>query len=143
MRISLLPRAIFPALTQISPDYLRRQGIRLLMLDFDNTIVPYTTDTPSPEMERWLRNLAQSEIQVCVVSNSKKGRVQAFCSRYGLACITHARNVLRSPSWNDGIVSAVMKIVSSAKSSSLAGGTISTIASGSKSSNVRSVCTNR
>ena len=46
MRISLLPRAIFPALTQISPDYLRRQGIRLLMLDFDNTIVPYTTDTP-------------------------------------------------------------------------------------------------
>ena len=47
MRISLLPRAIFPALTQISPDYLRRQGIRLLMLDFDNTIVPYTTDTPS------------------------------------------------------------------------------------------------
>ena len=55
MRISLLPRAIFPALTQISPDYLRRQGIRLLMLDFDNTIVPYTTDTPSPEMERWLR----------------------------------------------------------------------------------------
>ena len=91
MRISLLPRAIFPALTQISPDYLRRQGIRLLMLDFDNTIVPYTTDTPSPEMERWLRNLAQSEIQVCVVSNSKKGRVQAFCSRYGLACITHAR----------------------------------------------------
>ena len=91
MRISLLPRAIFPALTQISPDYLRRQGIRLLMLDFDNPIVPYTTDTPSPEMERWLRNLAQSEIQVCVVSNSKKGRVQAFCSRYGLACITHAR----------------------------------------------------
>ena len=36
MRISLLPRAIFPALTQISPDYLRRQGIRLLMLDFDH-----------------------------------------------------------------------------------------------------------
>ncbi|MFR8332578.1 MAG: hypothetical protein ACLU9S_09630 [Oscillospiraceae bacterium] len=53
MRISLLPKAIFPALTQISPEYLHRQGIRLLMLDFDNTIVPYTTDTPSPEMEQW------------------------------------------------------------------------------------------
>ncbi len=91
MRISLLPRAIFSTLPQISPDYLRRQGIRLLMLDFDNTIVPYTTDTPSPEMERWLRNLTQSEIQVCVVSNSRKNRVPAFCSRYDLACITHAR----------------------------------------------------
>lgn len=58
MRISLLPKAIFPALTQISPEYLHRQGIRLLMLDFDNTIVPYTTDTPSPEMEQWLHDLA-------------------------------------------------------------------------------------
>ena len=91
MRISLLPKAIFPALTQISPEYLHRQGIRLLMLDFDNTIVPYTTDTPSPEMEQWLHDLAQSGIQICVVSNSKKDRVKTFCSRYGLACISHAR----------------------------------------------------
>lgn len=52
MRISLLPKAIFPALTEISPDYLRGKGIRLLMLDFDNTIVPYTTDVPTPEMEQ-------------------------------------------------------------------------------------------
>ena len=54
MRISLLPRAIFPALTQISPDYLRRQGIRLLMLDFDNTLLPYTVNTPTSEVLRWL-----------------------------------------------------------------------------------------
>lgn len=90
MRISLLPKAIFPTLTQISPDYLHRQGIRLLMLDFDNTIVPYTTDTPSPEMEQWLHDLAQSGIEICVVSNSKKDRVKTFCRRYGLACISHA-----------------------------------------------------
>ena len=95
MRISLLPRAIFPALTQISPDYLHRQGIRLLMLDFDNTIVPYTTDTPSPEMEQWLHDLAQSGIEICVVSNSKKDRVKTFCRRYGLACISHARKPFR------------------------------------------------
>lgn len=91
MRISLLPKAIFPALTQISPEYLHRQGIRLLMLDFDNTIVPYTTDTPSPEMEQWLHDLAQSGIQICVVSNSKKDRGEDIRSRYGLACISHAR----------------------------------------------------
>ena len=91
MPFSLIPKLILPSLTDLTPELLAARGVRFLMLDFDNTIVPYTTDTPSPEMERWLRNLAQSEIQVCVVSNSKKGRVQAFCSRYGLACITHAR----------------------------------------------------
>ena len=91
MRISLLPKAIFPALTEISPDYLRGKGIRRLMLDFDNTIVPYTTDVPTPEMERWLRDLNRSDIQVCVVSNSKKRRVMDFCEKYDLRCVTHAR----------------------------------------------------
>ena len=91
MRISLLPRAIFPALTQISPDYLRRQGIRLLMLDFDNTIVPYTTSEPTPEMAAWLGAMQASGIGLCVVSNSRKPRVVTFCEKYGLDCITHAK----------------------------------------------------
>ena len=91
MRISVLPRAIFPALTQISPDYLRRQGIRLLMLDFDNTIVPYTTSEPTPEMAAWLGAMQASGIGLCVVSNSRKPRVVTFCEKYGLDCITHAK----------------------------------------------------
>ena len=91
MRISLLPRAIFPALTQISPDYLRRQGIRLLMLDFDNTIVPYTTSEPTAQMAAWIRTMQASEIRLCIVSNSKKPRVVEFCKTYGLDCITHAK----------------------------------------------------
>lgn len=91
MSISLLPKAIFSTLTEIPLDYLRQQNVRLVMLDFDNTIVPYTTDTPSPEMERWLRSLLASGLQVCVVSNSRKSRVVEFCRRYSLDCITRAR----------------------------------------------------
>lgn len=91
MSISLLPHAIFPALTDISLEYLRQQDVRLVMLDFDNTIVPYTTDIPTPEMARWLYALRASGLQVCVVSNSKKPRVVEFCRQYGLDCVTHAR----------------------------------------------------
>lgn len=90
MRISLLPKAIFSALTDVTVSYLQEQGIRLLMLDFDNTIVPYTTSVPTPEMESWLKEMAASEIRVCVVSNSKKDRVKTFCQAYGIPVITHA-----------------------------------------------------
>ena len=90
MRISLLPKAIFPALTDLSVAYLQNNGIRLLMMDFDNTIVPYTTSVPTPEMEKWLKELAASEIRLCVVSNSKKDRVKIFCQDYGIPVITHA-----------------------------------------------------
>ena len=79
MSISFLPRLIADELTDLTPELLQRQGIRLLMMDFDNTIVPYTTDVPTEKMEAWLRMMVQSDIRLCVVSNSKKDRVRVFC----------------------------------------------------------------
>ena len=92
MPFSLLPKWMTKALTDVTPELLRSQNIRLLMLDFDNTIVPYTTDVPTRAMEHWLKNMnAQEDIQVCIVSNSHNDRVPAFCEKYGLDCITHAK----------------------------------------------------
>lgn len=91
MRFSLLPKYITNALTDLTPTFLSEQGIRLLMLDFDNTIVPYTTNVPTECMQTWLRSMAASGIALCVVSNSKRDRVRKFCAAYGIDCITHAK----------------------------------------------------
>ncbi len=90
MPFSLLPKVITPSLTDVTPAFLHSQGIRLLMLDFDNTIVPYTTSQPTPAMAQWLEAMTKSEISLCVVSNSKKDRVKIFCRQYGIDCMTHA-----------------------------------------------------
>ena len=90
MSLSFLPTIITEALTDITPELLRSRDIRLLMLDFDNTIVPYTRNEPTEAMENWLTDMAASDIQICVVSNSKRDRVKIFCDRYGVPCITHA-----------------------------------------------------
>ena len=95
MSFSLLPTFITPKLTDLTPQQLRSWEIQLLMMDFDNTIVPYTTSTPTEEMDRWLREMAASDIQLCVVSNSKKDRVKVFCGQYGIDCITHTRKPFR------------------------------------------------
>ena len=91
MPFSLLPGVMLDTLPEVTVELLKDRKIRLLMLDFDNTIVPYTTSVPTPEMERWLKSMTASEIQICVVSNSKKDRVKEFCGRYGIPCITHAK----------------------------------------------------
>ena len=91
MPFSLLPKHIAPSLTALPQALFQQLGIRLVMLDFDNTIVPYTTSVPTGQMVSWLREMQSSGIQVCVVSNSRKPRVRAFCKTYGLACITHAK----------------------------------------------------
>jgi HAD superfamily phosphatase (TIGR01668 family) len=91
MPFPLLPRIIVTALPDITPKLLEDHDIDLLMLDFDNTIVPYTTNIPSESMEKWLKEMVSSNIQLCVVSNSKNDRVKLFCKQYGIACITRAK----------------------------------------------------
>lgn len=92
MPLSPLPGIILKDLTQVTPELLRSRNIRLLMLDFDNTIVPYTTTVPTPQMESWLRDMnALADIQICIVSNSHNDRVPKFCRERGLDVITHAQ----------------------------------------------------
>ena len=91
MRLSLLPTMIIDQVTQMTPGFLAENDIRLLMLDFDNTIVPYTTNEPTEQMKDWLAGITESDIKVCVVSNSHNDRVKIFCEKFGLDCITHAK----------------------------------------------------
>ena len=91
MPFPLLPKLITGELTDLTPEILKANHVRLLMLDFDNTIVPYTTDLPTEKMSAWLQDMNASDIQLCVVSNSKRDRVKVFCGKYGIDCIIHAK----------------------------------------------------
>ena len=91
MSLSFLPKLITEKLTDLTLQLLLDRDIQLLMLDFDNTVIPYTTNTPSAEVEAWFSQMLASSVKLCVVSNSKKNRVKIFCETYGIPYITHAR----------------------------------------------------
>ena len=134
MPFSPLPRLITDALTDITPELLRSRDIRLLMLDFDTTIVPYTTSTPTPLMEQWLREMTQSDIQLCVVSNSRNDRVKIFCKKYGIPCITHAKKP-----FTKGIKECLCKFGTEPKCAALVGDQIFTDTLGANSAGVTSI----
>ena len=91
MSFSFLPKAMTCALTDLKLRWLLDNHIRLLMLDFDNTILPYTRNEPEEAVLSWLQEMREGGMELCVVSNSKRPRVVAFCDRHGLVCVTHAR----------------------------------------------------
>ena len=131
MSFSLLPKLITDELTDLSPELLREHGIRLLMMDFDNTIVPYTTDIPTPRMAAWLRAMAESDIQLCVVSNSRRDRVRIFCGKYGIPVITHAKKP-----GTRGIMECLVSFKIPAKEAALVGDQIFTDTMGANSAGV-------
>ena len=134
MPFSFLPRLMTEKTTDVTPELLRQRKIRLLMLDFDNTIVPYTTNVPTEKMENWIRAMLRSEIQLCVVSNSKRDRVKIFCEAYGLDCITHAKKP-----FSKGIRQCLSKYGIPAAESALAGDQIYTDTLGANGCGVQSI----
>jgi hypothetical protein len=91
LAFSLLADVEVSAITELSPQWFQEHGIRLMLLDFDNTIVPYTTAEPSEEFVSWLRETRQAGVQVMVVSNSRKSRrVPDFCEKRDIPYIKRA-----------------------------------------------------
>ena len=135
MPFSLLPTLMTDKLTDITPELLRSRKIRLLMLDFDNTIVPYTTTIPTEEMENWLKIMNElPDIQLCIVSNSHNDRVPKFCRERNMAVITHAKKP-----FTKGIRECLERFGISAEEAALVGDQIYTDTLGANGAGVTSI----
>lgn len=135
MPFSFLPKLMTDKLTDITPQLLRARGIKLLMLDFDNTIVPYTTTVPTAEMEAWLKDMNSLEdIQLCIVSNSHNDRVPKFCRERNMAVITHAKKPFPK-----GIHECLAKYGIPASQAALVGDQIFTDTLGANNAGVKSI----
>ena len=135
MPFSLLPKVQTPKLTDITAEQLRSWGVTLLMLDFDNTIVPYTTTVPTAEMEAWLREMnSLPDIRLCIVSNSHNDRVPKFCAERGMEVITHAKKPFPK-----GINECLVKFGSAPEEAALVGDQIFTDTLGANGAGVKSI----
>lgn len=134
MSVSFLPKLMAPSITTLTPELLAGRGIRLLMLDFDNTIVTYYSDIPTQRMEDWLRAMPASGVQLCIVSNSKSDRVQRFCRERNLDCIIRAKKPR-----GKGIRECLAKYDIPASQAALAGDQIFTDVLGANAQGVTSI----
>jgi HAD superfamily phosphatase (TIGR01668 family) len=78
--------------------------------------------------------MLKTDITVCVVSNSRKPRVQVFCKKYGMPCITHARKP-----FSKGIKECLAKFQIPASQAALVGDQIFTDTLGANSAGVQSI----
>ena len=88
---SLIPKIILPSVQSLTPQFLWERGLSVLLLDFDNTLLPYTCDEPTDELLDWIKRMKDAGVSLCVLSNTKRGRAPEFCKLHGIDCITHAR----------------------------------------------------
>lgn len=77
-------------------DKLMELGVRGIILDLDNTLVPHN-DPEVPEKVRDLMERIEGlGLPIMVVSNNQKKRVEDFCTQLGIPCLPMAKKPMRS-----------------------------------------------
>lgn len=80
----LTPDFVFNNIFEITPQFLRDLGIKALILDIDNTLVPYEIPEPTDELCAWFSALRENSISAALVSNNNHERVELFNRSLGL-----------------------------------------------------------
>lgn len=70
--------------------YLKEHGIRVLLCDIDNTLVPHDVAKPDEKVTTFLRTLQKEGITIIFVSNNVEERVSIFAQGLGIACYPFA-----------------------------------------------------
>ncbi len=95
----------------ISPDYyvvdvhaidldaLRLRGVRGLLLDLDNTILPRDTNEVPDELRAWAATLAGLGFRICLVSNNWHERVKIVAGDLGFDLVAKAVKPLPFAFW--------------------------------------------
>ena len=87
----MIPDFLFDSYRDITPDFLQKQGITLLLTDLDYTLAPKAVRRPDGALKVWIAELKAAGITVMIVSNNRSGaRVTEFCHDLGIDYQGHA-----------------------------------------------------
>ena len=75
----LYPNLYLDSAYDIDIEFLKNKGIKGLILDIDNTLVPMFQKESDERTAKWLKRLNDLQIKTCIVSNAKLKRVEKFC----------------------------------------------------------------
>ena len=90
----LTPQYLFRDVTHIAPEFLRRRGIRALVLDVDNTLTLHDDPAVPGEVRDWLGRMQKEGILLMIASNNGRQRVEPFASALGLDYVAKAHKPL-------------------------------------------------
>lgn len=75
---------------ELSPDIFLQRGVKLVMLDVDNTISPYDEDNAPPRLIEWAEKMKSAGLELFILSNNRGHRPAVFAEALGIEFIGSA-----------------------------------------------------
>ena len=90
MRELLIPDQRLNNIFEIDPEYLRSIGIKGIITDMDNTLVPWSDRTVYPKLSAWFADLKERDFALFIVSNNSKDRGSQLARELDIPAIWYA-----------------------------------------------------
>ncbi len=72
-------------------DLLYNNGIRVIFLDLDNTLISYKETLPYEALKEWKKTLEAKGFTLMIISNSRKDRVSSFAQAFDINYVKFAK----------------------------------------------------
>jgi len=89
------PDYIFDSIKNITPQFLKKENIKCLIVDIDNTLVAYDAPKPDQTALNWIKGMLDEGIKISLTSNNDKERVEAFNEETKLFATYKSRKPLK------------------------------------------------
>lgn len=89
-----LPSEYVNRFSEITVEMLKEKGKRAVMIDLDNTLVAFDNPDANEEVLKWIKTLEENEIEVLILSNGNRNRVETFAIPHNLKFIHGAKKPL-------------------------------------------------
>ena len=99
--MSLIPDRILNTFDELTVAYLKERGIDALIMDIDNTLIPYEETLPREGVKKWIDEVTAAGIKIAFVTNNHKSRLDAFNESLGFpafhdSCKPFSRNMRKA-----------------------------------------------
>ena len=91
----LQPRELLENVELITPTFLEERGLRGLLLDLDNTLIPYGSYQDRAEIIAWAAELRRAEVQLYLLSNATAKRARFWLDKLDFAGVGMAAKPLQ------------------------------------------------
>ena len=82
----------FERFEDVTPEILKKEKVKLLLCDLDNTLRLHSEKEPADELAKWIKDCRKAKVQIVIVSNNgRKKMMQKFCEPIDVPCVWWAK----------------------------------------------------
>ena len=85
----------FERFEDVTPELLKKENVKLLLCDLDNTLRLHSEKEPADELADWVEECRAAGVKIVIISNNgRKKMMQKFCEPIGVDCVWWAKKPL-------------------------------------------------